>query len=272
MPRLQRPDGAEINFEQHGSGPLVVLASYWSTHPSVFEPVTSVLEGDHRVVRYDDRGAGDSTRAGPYDLDTAAADLEALIDHLGEPVTIVSTADGSNRAVRVGARRPEIVDGIVAVGGVPLGREALGDSDSLVASDVVVRTLLQQVDTDYRGVLRSLLTATNPQMDEAELRERVAAQVAHAPAEAAAARLHAFAADEPVSYSLACGSRVWVLVADRLGGDWFPRGAEMARVVERSLPEARVVEVDDGLASRPDQTAEVVRRITAARRASAVEN
>src|SRR5206468_9137695 len=89
MPRLERPDGVEIHWEEEGEGPLVVLSGYWSLHPSVFAPITDELRGDHRVVRYDDRGTGGSTHAGPYDLETASSDLEAVVEAGGGPAVII---------------------------------------------------------------------------------------------------------------------------------------------------------------------------------------
>jgi pimeloyl-ACP methyl ester carboxylesterase len=269
MPILERPRGVEIHYEEAGSGPLVVLVSYASMHPSAFGPITEELATDHRVVRYDDRGTGQSTRTGPYDLETATADLEILVEELGEPVVLLGTADGPVRAVRVAARRPELVRGVVAIGAAPLGRAAFTDSDTLVTSEPVVQALLSQLETDYRGALRSIVTATNEQMSEDEIRQRVAAQAEHCPVEAAAPRMRDWASADATADSLAVGDRFWVLVSERMAGGWFPAGAEMARVVERVLPEARVVDVSDGMVSRPDETAAVIRGITAAAAADA---
>jgi pimeloyl-ACP methyl ester carboxylesterase len=263
MPTLERPDGIEIHYEEHGDGPLVVLAAYWSMHPSALGPITEELVRDHRVVRYDDRGTGLSTHAGPYDLDTASSDLEAVVEAAGGPAVIAGTADGPSRATRVAARRPELVMGVLGIGGAPIGRSAFSGSDTLVSSEGVVQALLAQVETDYRGALRSILTATNEQMSEDELRSRVAAQSEHCPVEAAGPRLRSWADDDVNDYAQATGDRLWILVSERLSGGWFPGGAEMAAVVERVLPDAHVVNVEDGWVSRPDQTADVIREITA---------
>src|SRR5688500_1023678 len=96
-------------------------------HPSVYDPITAELSGDHRVVRYDDRHAGASTRVGPYDLDTAAADLADVIEAAGGPAIVVAQADGTNRAVRTLAERPELITAIVANGGIPIGRRHFRD-------------------------------------------------------------------------------------------------------------------------------------------------
>ena len=54
-----------------------------------------------------------------------------------------------------------------------------------------------------------------------------------------------------------------MLVTDGITGGWFPTGDDLARAVAEVLPEANVAEIADGWVSRPDETAAVVRRITA---------
>ena len=173
MARLQREQGVEIHWEERGDGPPVVLAPYSNFHPSVFDPIAAELAPDHRVIRYDDRGAGQSTRTGPHDMNTGAGDLAAVIEASGAPAVIVGLGDAANRAVRVCAERPELVEAIVTLG-LPAGRHRLGQSEAMAASDTVVNAFLSMCETDYRGALRSLVTAGNPQMSEDEIRERVA--------------------------------------------------------------------------------------------------
>jgi pimeloyl-ACP methyl ester carboxylesterase len=269
VPILERPDDVEIHWRQRGEGPLVVLASYWSMHPSNFEPLIGELEGDYRVVTFDDRGTGSSTRAGPYDLDTSAADLEAVIEAAGPDAIVIATADGSNRAARVAARRADLVRAVVTVGGAPVARPAIREFDAMVGSETVVDAFIEMAATDYRSALRAMLAGTNQQLDGDGLRERVAIQVAYAPAEAAVPRVRAWAADDATAHARAAGDRLWFLRASGLGGGWFPDGEDYERMIRRELPEAHVEAVDDGFISRPDQVAAVVRRITAAARAPA---
>jgi pimeloyl-ACP methyl ester carboxylesterase len=268
--RLKLEDGAELYWEERGEGPVVVLASYWSMHPSVFEPLANELASDHRVVRYDERGAGDSSHAGPFDMETAAGDLEAVVDEAGGGAVVVATADGCNRAVRIAARRPDLVAAVVTVGGAPVTREAFRGSEAMISSDVVVDAFFEMAATDYRGALRSVLGATNTQMDEDELRERVRGQAEYSPPEAALARLRAWIDDGSAEESARlAGNRLWFLRAAGMGGGWFPQGDEYEQLLARVLPDAHVETVDDGFVSRPDQTAAVVRRITASNRAPA---
>jgi pimeloyl-ACP methyl ester carboxylesterase len=263
MPRIERPDGIDIHWEAQGEGPPIVLVSYWNVVPAVTQPITAELTRDHRVIRYDDRGAGESTRRGPYDLDTAAADLQAVIeDASDQPAVLLGTADGPHRAVRAAAQRPDLVESVVCVGGPPIARAFFGDSEAMAASEVVVSALLDMAATDYRAALRSVTTAANPQMSEDELRARVDVQSAYAAPEASLSRLRAWTQADSTAQSRAIGDRLWVLHALGLGGGWFPTGRELESIVARTLPEANLEQVDDGMMSRPDQTAAVVRRIT----------
>src|SRR3989442_1570415 len=88
MPRLQRPDGVELHWEQRGQGPLLVLAPYWSGHPGVYEALLSDLARDHRVVTWDARA---TQRA---DVDARAARGGRLPDLLRPPGARSGTGPG----------------------------------------------------------------------------------------------------------------------------------------------------------------------------------
>jgi pimeloyl-ACP methyl ester carboxylesterase len=263
MPAVARPEGVELHWEERGAGPLVVLAAYWSMHPSTFDPLIRELGGDHRIVTYHDRGTGSSTLRGPYDIETSAGDLGAVLEPAGGDAVVITTADGCNRAVRVAARRGDLVRAMVTVGGAPLPRSTVSRYDAMVSSDAVIEAFLEMARTDYRSALRTLMSATNPQLDSEGMRRRVAMQVEHAPEEPAVARLHAWVADDATEYARAVADRLWFLSSPDIGGGWFPRGPEYERMIREELPGSHTERVDDGFVSRPDQTAAVVRRITA---------
>jgi pimeloyl-ACP methyl ester carboxylesterase len=265
VPRIEREDGVEIHWEERGEGPLVVLAPYSIFHPSVYDPVATDLATDHRVVRYDDRGTGQSSRQGPYDMHTGTADLVAVIEAAGEPAVIVGLGDAPHRAVRAYEERPDLIEAMVLPGGMPAGRSALEGSEAMASSDTVVGAFLGMCETDYRGALRSLVTAGNPQMTEEEIRERVRLQADYQPQETAVARLRAWVADDALEPARACGDRLWLLWSEAMGGGWFPSGREAMELSRKLFPEAHVEEIEDGLMSRPDLTAAVVRRIRSKR-------
>jgi pimeloyl-ACP methyl ester carboxylesterase len=242
----------------------VLLAPYWSGHPGVYEALFSELARDHRVAAFDARGTGGSTRRGPYDMETDGADLEAVLETLGDRAVIVSIADGCNRAVRISALRPDLVASVIAIGAGPFARAQFADGDALLASEAVVNAFQEMLARDYRGALRSLLTATNEQMSEGELRDRVAFQVDYCPQEAASGRVRAWSEDDPTAEAAELGDRLWILTAPGAAGPWLPPMDENRKIIERVMPHAQVVERDrdEGPVSRPDLTADLIRQIT----------
>lgn len=261
MPTLTRDDGAEIHWEECGDGPLVLVVLHWSGHPIVFEPLTEELSDDHRVVIYDARGTGQSTRTGPHDMTTGAADLRAVLREAGGSAVVVTVSEGCSRAVRAASEDPALVRAIVAAGAVPLPREALAGADALVASDSVVEGFLDMLSRDYRAAQRTLMTIANPQMTEAEIRDRVDEQVAYCPRETALARVRAWRDDDPLSPARETADRLWILSSPEMGGPWFPAGPKLETLIRRLLPDAHVEHVEDGIVSRPDLTADVVRQL-----------
>jgi len=77
---------ADINlyYEDHGSGPAVVLLSGWPLDSRSWEPqVHPLLQAGHRVITYDRRGFGQSSRPiEGYNFDTLAGDLDKLLTAL----------------------------------------------------------------------------------------------------------------------------------------------------------------------------------------------
>jgi non-heme chloroperoxidase len=74
----------EIYYEDHGAGqPVVLIHGYPLSGRAWDKQVPALLQAGHRVITYDRRGFGQSSRpAVGYDYDTFAADLHALLEHL----------------------------------------------------------------------------------------------------------------------------------------------------------------------------------------------
>src|SRR5436190_3371607 len=265
MAKLRRPDGVELHIDERGEGPPVVFAPYWSGSPSVYEALLSELAGDHRIVSFDARGTGQSTHRGPYDMTTDCADLEAVLERAGGPAVVLSVADGCNRAVKVAHARPDLVGAVVAFGMGPFARMHFEGREAMIGSDAVIDAFLKMCDRDYRAALRTVLSATNDQMDDDELRERVAAQLSYAPQEAAVARVRAWVADDPTDAARNTGERLWIFSAPDVAGPWLPPPEERRQLIETLTPQAHLEEAEagQGPVSRPDLAAHRIRRVTA---------
>ncbi|ROO87744.1 pimeloyl-ACP methyl ester carboxylesterase [Actinocorallia herbida] len=98
-------DGAPIRiaYRDQGNGRPVVLVHGYPLDSRTWDRLTPVLlAAGHRVITYDRRGFGASTRtAGGYDYDAFAADLAALLTELDlRDAVLVSHGSGSGDIVR----------------------------------------------------------------------------------------------------------------------------------------------------------------------------
>jgi pimeloyl-ACP methyl ester carboxylesterase len=271
VPELTRPDGARIHYESQGEGPTVLLASYWSWGPQIYDGLLAELARDHEVVRYHLRGTGQSSRQGPYGMETDLGDLEAVVEAAGPPALLLAIADGANRAVRLAARRPQLVDAVVCFGAAPFARAALRGEEGMAGSDTVIDAFKDVIRDNYRGALSNFLGATNPQASEQELRERVHAQAEFSPVEAALPRITDWLDDDPTAEARALGERLWVFAAHGVAGPWLPPPEVLRRLTAENMPDANVIEIaeDAGPISRPQETADAIRRIRAQLRSGA---
>jgi non-heme chloroperoxidase len=93
----------DLYYEDHGSGPAVVLISGWPFDSRSWEPqIHPLLTAGYRVIAYDRRGFGRSSRpASGYDFDTLAADLDQLLTTLDlHDVTVVGLSLGTGELAR----------------------------------------------------------------------------------------------------------------------------------------------------------------------------
>jgi pimeloyl-ACP methyl ester carboxylesterase len=264
MATLSRPDGVELHYEIRGNdGPLVVLAPYWSWSPGIFDEFLDDLASDHRVLVSHLRGTGLSSRQGPYDMETDTADLEALIEEAGGPALVIGIADSANRASKLAARRPDLVPVAIALGAGPLSRKTFAGEDAMLGSDTVLDAFIEMVTNNYRAAMRTLMTATNQQMNEGELRERVNAQVEHVGSGTAVTRVRAWADDDPDAEARQIGERLVLITAPTVAGAWLPDFERVLAVLAEKLPQAQLEIMEDGVVSRPHEGAELVRKMTA---------
>ena len=267
MPRLRRPDGAELEWWVDGEeGPLVAIALMALHPPLVCERIAKDLASDHRLLSYHLRGTGSSSRVGPYDIETDAADLAAVVEEAGGDALVIALGDGARRSVKAAAAHPGLIHTVVVSGEFPLGRiGGHGSQDALANSPAVLDALLGLLATDYRTGLRTMMASSGEDdWHENAMRDRLDAIEAHSPREAGVPRMISWVEDESRSEGRALGGRLWYLHYP--GNAWFQGSLE---IVRRSLPEAQLQAVPDGVISCPAENAAVIRRILATRRAAA---
>lgn len=93
----------ELYYEDHGSGPPLVLIHGWPLDSRSWEPqMHELLDAGHRVIAYDRRGFGRSSRPTTgYDFDTLAADLDRLLTELDlHDATLIGFSLGTGELAR----------------------------------------------------------------------------------------------------------------------------------------------------------------------------
>lgn len=93
----------------------LVFVNSLGTDLRMWEPVAALLASDYRSVRYDKRGHGLSDcPPGPYSLEQLAADLSALLTHLGiEAAALVGISVGGMIALQFALDQPNLVRALV---------------------------------------------------------------------------------------------------------------------------------------------------------------
>ena len=92
-----------LYYEDHGSGSPVVLVHGWPLSGASWEKqVPVLLEAGHRVITYDRRGFGESSKpATGYDYDTFAEDLHKLVTTLNlQDAALVGFSMGGGEVAR----------------------------------------------------------------------------------------------------------------------------------------------------------------------------
>ena len=176
----ENSNSIELYYEDHGSGPPVVLIHGWPLNGDAWEKQTAaLLAAGHRVITYDRRGFGRSSKpATGYNYDIFAADLDAVLSALDlTGVSLVGHSMGTGEITRYigkfGTKRlrkavligtlgpylvkapdnPEGIDASVFSGiqaGIKADRPAammaflknfysVGDADGKLVSDLVIR-------------------------------------------------------------------------------------------------------------------------------------
>ncbi|MBV2167534.1 MAG: alpha/beta hydrolase [Bdellovibrio sp.] len=114
-----RINGNEYYYEEHGSrsSPAIVLSPLLYTNTSVYEPIVRMLSDDYRVIIYDHRGAGKSSRPASPDLEHSARDVAELIEKLNvDPCHFVGNCLGAYVGLQLAIFRSDLLKSCTLMG------------------------------------------------------------------------------------------------------------------------------------------------------------
>lgn len=91
--------------------PAVVCVHGACVDGTFFDGIACELSRNYRVIAYDRRGCGGSSEAvdGSYDLAAQAADLQAVIEHVGAPTNVLAHSAGTLVALELLRAEPDLV-------------------------------------------------------------------------------------------------------------------------------------------------------------------
>jgi pimeloyl-ACP methyl ester carboxylesterase len=110
-------DGGRLAYDVTGEGPLIVLAHGMGDNRAAYREVAARLAGaGYRVASVDQRGHGESSTGwASYTRTDSAADLLAVVRHLGGPAVLVGHSFTGGSVTIAAAQEPESVSAIVGI-------------------------------------------------------------------------------------------------------------------------------------------------------------
>ena len=157
MSFVDLPDGAKLHFEIAGEGPVVTMI-----HPGLWDMRTwdrefdRFVEEGHRVLRYDVRGYGKSSRPDPGATYSNVRDLDALLEAADVTLTaLVGCSMGGGIAIDYALGFPAKVWGLVPVATALGGFEATEEEEEWWAQrDEPIEAAIEAGDLERAQELR----------------------------------------------------------------------------------------------------------------------
>ena len=123
-------DGVRIAYAMAGQGPPLVKAANWLNHleydwqSPIWSNLFRKLAGQHRLIRYDERGNGLSDRdVGDISFDAFVHDLECVVEAVGlNRFALLGISQGCAVSIVYAIRHPGRVSHLVLLGGFAHGR------------------------------------------------------------------------------------------------------------------------------------------------------
>lgn len=134
-------NGVAVHYEERGDGPTLLLVHGLGGSTRLWDPVVPALPDDVRLVTYDLRGSGQTSKPpGPYTLELLVDDLAGLVAALElAPAVLVGHSMAGGLVLAYAADHPQDVAAVVGVGAVcevpDAGREGLRDRAAAVRTD-----------------------------------------------------------------------------------------------------------------------------------------
>ena len=139
-------DGVRLALATVGSGPPLVKTANWLNqvefdwHSPVWSPLFNRLAVRCRLIRYDERGTGLSSRdVSDFSFEAFVRDLETVVDELRlERFALFGVSQGAPISIAYAVRHPERVSRLILSGGFALGWRKRGNHADVARAEASV--------------------------------------------------------------------------------------------------------------------------------------
>ena len=156
MPALALTGGRRLSYEDYGRGPLLILLHGSPGTARAWQKAGERLADRFRVVAPDlpGHGSSDAVPDPRPAIGDFAADVEALIGAVGEPLVLAGHSHGGNVALNVAVRGRASVRGLALFEAVSVGvLHSIGDAEAFAAAKLVLDDYLAAVESEAEGAI-----------------------------------------------------------------------------------------------------------------------
>jgi len=148
-------NGIAISYtDSGGDGPAVVLSHGYLMDHTMFDPQVAALAPDYRVITWDERGFGGTRATGPFTYWDSAADVLALLDHLGiDRAVLGGMSQGGFLSLRAALRAPGRVRALILID----SQAGLENPEAAPAYEQLEQVWLEQGPAPVQDVVASII-------------------------------------------------------------------------------------------------------------------
>jgi len=240
-------NGVSIAYRDQGSGPAILFIHGHPFNQSMWDPQVAALTWKYRVITYDIRGYGASEvpTAEATTLETMAADINALLDHLNiHKAVIAGLSMGGQIAMAFAEQYSHRLSGLILAATFPQADTPEAAKTRLAMAE----RFINEGTCIPGGEMIPKLLAPASIKKNPDLALNIYKMIAHTPPAGAAAALRGRARRKDYTASL---QKIAVPTLIFVGTEDAYTTVETAERMHQSIPDARI-EIFEGIGHMPN--------------------
>lgn len=150
-------NGTTVTYTDSGpvpGGPTVIFSHGLLMDHTMFAPQVAAFADRARVIAWDERAHGGTRSPGPFSYWDSAADLWALLDHLGvERAVLAGMSQGGFLSLRAALSRPERTQALILMG----SQAGVEDAEKQASYDLLHEVWMTQGPAPVQEIVASII-------------------------------------------------------------------------------------------------------------------